>query len=104
MAFTGIEEITRAEQRWREEYESAVTQAKHALVVEQRVGERLLEDVRKNEEVEARRLIAEAEAAAAAHSEQLLRAEREECERMEAEARSRLDAAAALIVEKVVND
>ena len=75
-----------------------------ALILLLFIGGKMLLDSRKNEEVEARRLIAEAEAAAAAHSEQLLRAEREECERMKAEARSRLDAAAALIVEKVVND
>ena len=103
MAFSGIEEITRAEQRWREEYETAEAQAKRALVVEQRVGERMLDDVRQNEEVETRCLIAEAEAAAAAHSEELLHAAQETCEKMKAEARSRLDAA-ALIVEKVVND
>lgn len=104
MGFSGIDEITRAEQLGRQRYEEAAAQAKHALAVEQKVGERQLEDTRRNEEVETRRLIAEAEASAAEHSEAVLQQAREKCESEKASARSRLEAAAALIMKKVVND
>lgn len=104
MGFSGIDDITRAEQLARQRCEEAAANARHVLQVEQQAGERQLNDARRNEEVEMRRLLSEAEAAAAAYSESLMQSAREKCASEMSDARSRLEAAAALIMERVVND
>ena len=89
MAMEELLAVQELEKRLAEEYAAAQAEAKKQLAVEQRACARLLEDNRRNCDVEARQLMADAEQRAA-------------CERMQKAARERLPRAAQWIAEEVV--
>ena len=62
------------------------------------------EDSRRNADVEARQLMAEAEQRAGEETEKILAKARTECEKMQSAARANLERAAQWIAEEVVND
>ena len=64
----------------------------------------LPEDSRRNADVEARQLMAEAEQRAGEETEKILAKARTECEKMQSAARANLERAAQWIAEEVVND
>ena len=59
---------------------------------------------RRNADVEARQLMAEAEQRAGEETEKILAKARTECEKMQSAARANLERAAQWIAEEVVND
>ena len=63
-----------------------------------------LEDSRRNADVEARQLMAEAEQRASEETEKILAKACTECEKMQSAARANLERAAQWIAEEVVND
>ena len=69
----------------------------------QREAQRLLEQARIQAESENRRMLAQAEAEAAQEAQKLMEQAEQKCEEIKQCARQRLDQAAQLIVEKVVN-
>ena len=71
---------------------------------EQRAAAREIEDSRRNADVEARQLMAEAEQRAGEETEKILARARTECEKMQSAARANLERAAQWIAEEVVND
>ena len=102
-----LEEMRRAaelESRLAEEYAAAQAEAKKAVLLAQRTGERELEDSRRSEEAEARRLMEDAERRAAAQTESALAKARGECEKLKRGARSRMEQTARWIAEKVVEE
>jgi len=78
--------------------------AKRRIAVEQRAAAREIEDSRRNADVEARQLMAEAEQRAGEETEKILAKARTECEKMQSAARANLERAAQWIAEEVVND
>ena len=78
--------------------------AKRRIAVEQRAAAREIEDSRRNADVEARQLMAEAEQRAGEETEKILARARTECEKMQSAARANLERAAQWIAEEVVND
>lgn len=63
-----------------------------ASPVEQRAAAREIEDSRRNADVEARQLMAEAEQRAGEETEKILTKARTECEKMQSAARANLEA------------
>ena len=98
----GIACRARTGKRLAEEYAAAQAEAKKQLAVEQRACARLLEDNRRNCDVEARQLMADAEQRAAQQTEKTLAEAHAACERMQKAARERLPRAAQWIAEEVV--
>ena len=98
MAMEELLAVQELEKRLAEEYAAAQAEAKKQLAVEQRACARLLEDNRRNCDVEARQLMADAEQRAAQQTEKAHAA----CERMQKAARERLPRAAQWIAEEVV--
>lgn len=103
MAVEAIQKVTEIEQEARQRQEAAAAEAKQRVMMAQRAGQRLLEDTHLTVEGEVKQMMADAEAQAASWTQQVLAQAREECEEMKAQARTRLDQAAARIVERVVN-
>ena len=103
MAEEAIKKVTELEQDAKRRKEAAVAEAKQQVLVAQRAGQRLLEDTHQAAETEVKQMMADAEEQAAQWTEQVLAAAGQECEQMKARARTRLDQAAARIVERVVN-
>jgi len=104
MAMEELLAVQELEKRLAEEYAAAQAEAKKQLAVEQRACARLLEDNRRNCDVEARQLMADAEQRAAQQTEKTLAEAHAACERMQKAARERLPRAAQWIAEEVVND
>ncbi len=102
MAMEELLAVQELEKRLAEEYAAAQAEAKKQLAVEQRACARLLEDNRRNCDVEARQLMADAEQRAAQQSEKTLAEAHAACERMQKAARERLPRAAQWIAEEVV--
>ena len=78
--------------------------AKRRIAVEQRAAAREIEDSRRNADVEARQLMAEAEQRAGEETEKILARARTECEKMQSAARANLERAAQWIAEEGAND
>ena len=98
MAMEELLAVQELEKRLAEEYAAAQAEAKKQLAVEQRACARLLEDNRRNCDVEARH----AEQRAAQQTEKTLAEAHAACERMQKAARERLPRAAQWIAEEVV--
>ena len=103
MAVEAIEQVTKVEQEERRRREISAAENKQRIQTAQRDAQRLLEQARAQAEAENRRVLAQAEAEAAQEARQLMDQAGQACEKMKESARLRLDQAAQLIVEKVVN-
>lgn len=102
-----MEEIRAAaelERQLAEQYAAAQAEAKKRITLEQRAGERHLEDSRRNEEVDARHRMEDAERRAAAQTDAVLSKAREACEAFKQRARAQMDETAEWIAEKVVEE
>lgn len=99
-----IENITRVEADNRERKASAEAKAKQIVADTQRDGLALLQQTRTSAAERSRELLRQAETRAAARGEEIRRDAQAEGEALRKEAESRLDAAADLIVGRVVKD
>ena len=119
MAMEELQQVQELEKELAAQYAAAQADAKRRIAVEQRVvfvgivahgvveqraAAREIEDSRRNADVEARQLMAEAEQRAGEETEKILARARTECEKMQSAARANLERAAQWIAEEVVND
>lgn len=104
MAMEAIERITQLEQETARMKEKAAADSRQRMQTAQREARRTLEQARQQAEVQAREMMARAEEQAAELTRQQLRQAEQTCGEMKQQAQSRLKQAAAMIVEKVVND
>lgn len=104
MAMEAIERITQLEQETARMKEKAAADSRQRIQTAQREARRTLEQARQQAEVQAREMMARAEEQAAELTRQQLRQAEQTCGEMKQQAQSRLKQAAAMIVEKVVND
>ena len=103
MVMDSIQEVTEMEARAKERRDAAVAKNKQLLLDTQKEARQIVAKARQEGEAKARQMMAEAEAQAAEATEQVLVQARQACETLKADARTHLDQAAELIVEKVVN-
>ena len=99
-----IESITRVEAENKERRTAAEAQAKQIIADAQRDGLALLQQTREAAADRGRELLRGAEASAAARAEEIARAAQSEAEALRRTAEENLDAAAELIVGRVVRD
>ena len=98
MAMEELQQVQELEKELAAQYAAAQADAKRRIAVEQRAA------ARRNADVEARQLMAEAEQRAGEETEKILAKARTECEKMQSAARANLERAAQWIAEEVVND
>ena len=99
MAMEELQQVQELEKELTAQYAAAQADAKRRIAVD-----REIEDSRRNADVEARQLMAEAEQRAGEETEKILTKARTECEKMQSAARANLERAAQWIAEEVVND
>ena len=104
MAMEAIETITQLEQEAARLRDSAAADSRQRVQAAQRECQRMVEQAKQKAEAQARELMAQAEEQAAQLSQEKLAQARQSCGEMKRQAQSRLKQAAAMIVEKVVND
>ena len=104
MPLEAIEHINQAEAAGRDCRQAAEAQAKQLLAEAQRSGAALLQKTREDAARQGRELLSEAEKRAAAKGEEIRAAAQAEGEALRREAQSHLEAAADLIVGRVVGD
>lgn len=102
MAVEAIQAVTALEEQVKKQKEAAAAQNKQRLLEAQRAARLLVEQSRQQAEGEARQKMTQAEAQAAEWTREVLSQAGRDCEALKAEARSRLDQAAAFLAEKVV--
>ena len=100
MAMEELQQVQELEKELAAQYAAAQADAKRRIAV----AAREIEDSRRNADVEARQLMAEAEQRAGEETEKILAKARTECEKMQSAARANLERAAQWIAEEVVND
>lgn len=103
MAVEEIKKVTETEQEIKKQLENAAADGKQKVLEAQRAARRQLEENRQEAEGQVRHMMTEAEEEAAKWTQEVLAKVEEECQALKADAGSRLDRAAALIVEKVVS-
>jgi V/A-type H+-transporting ATPase subunit G/H len=103
MALEVIQEVTAMEAKAKERKEAAAIQSKQMLSEAQKEARQTLDQARQQAEAQTRQMMSEAEDKAAKKTRQVLEQAERDCATMKQNARSRLDQAAQLIVEKVVN-
>lgn len=99
-----IERIAELEKEQRALYERAAAESRQKLAAARHALERRAEDSRRISESEERGTIEIAAAEAAEERRRILARAGEDCEKLKAGARERLDAVADWIVERVVKD
>ena len=102
MTLEVIQQITELEAEQQALREAAATQSKLRLQQTKQAGERLIVESRQAAEAKCRQMLLDAENQAAAESEKILAAAREDCQKLQAAARGHLPKAAVRILEKVV--
>ena len=103
MSIEAIHQVTQAETAAQEKKLTASGQAKQILRDAQQNGQLLLEQTRQKADNETRAAMAAAEQAAAQRTESLLAENARGCEVLKSAANDRLDAAAALIIKRIVS-
>ena len=98
-----IQEVTQAESQAKARCEAAAIQSRQKLADAQKQARGILEQARQQAQAKTREMMAQAEQRAAEETRQVLAQAEQDCEAMKQQARGRLDQAAQLIVEKVVN-
>ena len=99
-----IRQVTQTEQEGQRLRDEAAAAARQVLVQAEREGKAGLEQARKAAGEKAKELLVEAEKQAAKSTERAIDEARQDCDELIRAARARLDKAAALIVERVVNE
>lgn len=103
MSIEAIQQVSQAEASAQEKKLAAYAQAKQLVKDAERAGQLLLEQARQNADALTREAMAQAEKAAAVQAKQVLSDNAGACKQLCSAAESRLDAAAALIVKRIVN-
>ncbi len=103
MGINAIEKVTGSEAQAKVLRDQAAAESKQKLVAAQRAAQQQLEQVRAEAEAKVRRMMQDAEARAAQTTARVLEQAGEECELLKQGARTHLDEAVQLIVERVVN-
>lgn len=103
MSIEAIQQVTQAEASAQEKILAASAQAKQMIRDAERAGQQLLEQARQKADSDTRAAIAAAEQAAAKRAEQVRAEHTEACKQLCSAADAHLDAAASLIVKRIVN-
>ncbi len=103
MSIEAIQQVNQAEASAQEKKLAAYAQAKQIVKDAERTGQLLLEQARQEADAYTREAMAKAEQAAAVQAQQVLSDNAGACKQLCSAAESRLDAAAALIVKRIVN-
>ena len=101
MAFEAIQKVTQTEQTTRSHKADAAAQAKKIVADAHRAGKELVAQARAQAQEKAKALMAQAEELSAQQTREVLQGNAEACQALKQQARSRLDAAAELIVGRV---
>ena len=104
MAMEAIERITQLEQETARLKEKAAADNRQRVQAAQREARRTVEQARQQAEARAREMMAQAEKQAAEITGRRLEQAERDCAQMKQQAQTRLEQAAAMIVEKVVSD
>lgn len=104
MALDAIKKVTDFEQEIQNQKDSAAVSAKQRIAQAQKDSQRILEDSRRQAQAQAKAMMTEAEDQAAKSAQEVLARAQTDCDALRESARGRLEKAAALIVERVVND
>ena len=103
MGINAIEKVTRSEAQAKVLRDQAAAQSKQMLVAAQRAAQQELEQARAGAEAKVKQMMQDAEVRAAQTTARVLEQAGEECELLKQNARTHLDEAVQLIVERVVN-
>ena len=103
MSLEAIKQITQAEQSWTEHKAEALQAAKKTVADAEKAGQALLESRRSEAQAQVKAMMADTEAKARIQAQQVQAETARRCEALKASARQQLDAAAELIVRRVVN-
>lgn len=102
MAMDAIKKVTETEQDFQKRREAAAAEGKQQVAQAQKDGRRIVEEARQTAEAQVRQMMADADGKAAQKAQEIMAAAQKDCEGLKQQARTHLDQAAALIVEKVV--
>jgi len=103
VSIEAIQQVNQAEASAQEKRSVARAQAKQLIREAERAGQLLLEQARQKAESESRAAMAQAEKNAAVRAKEVLSDNASACNQLCSAAEPRLDAAAALIVKRIVN-
>lgn len=103
MVVNAIETVTGAEAEANRMRESAAAQSKQKLLAAQRAAAQQLEQSKQQAQAQVKQMMLDAEQRAAQTTARVLEQAGQECEVLKQQARTHLDDAVQLIVERVVN-
>lgn len=103
MSLDAIRQVTQAEEETREQLDRARADAKRAVSDAERDGKERIAQARSQAEGEVKLLLTAAETRAEAHAREVMAQALRDCDVLRATAEERLDRAADLILERVVN-
>ena len=104
MAMDAIKQVTQIEQDSQKRRDAAAAAGKLAVVEAQKAVRKLLTETRQEAEAQVRQMMQQAEDQAAEETRKAMAEGERACEKLKEDARTRLEDAAARIVEKVVKD
>ena len=103
MVVNAIEKVTNSEAEANRMRDAAAARSKQKVLAAQRAADQMLEQSRQQAEAEVKQMMLNAEQRAAQTTAGVLEQAQQECEQMKQRARTHLDEAVQLIVERVVN-
>jgi V/A-type H+-transporting ATPase subunit G/H len=103
MSLEAIKQVTEAEQLSLQRKVEAEQAAKRTAVEAERAGQAKLASARAEAEAKVKQMMADAEKQAAVQAQNVQKETEQSCQQLKAEAKVKLDDAAALIVRRVVN-
>lgn len=103
MSLEAVKQVTQAEEQAKLRRQTAQQEAKKRVADAEKAGQALVEEARKAAAERNAALLAQAEANAGTRASETIREAEGTCDRLRADAQRRLEQAASLIVEKVVN-
>lgn len=103
MSLDAIAQVTAAEEATRAKLLEAQAEAKRIIADAERSGKKRIDEARSQAQAEVKTLLVGAEARAADHAKEVMAQAERDCDALRAAAQERLDKAADLITERVVN-
>lgn len=103
MSLEAIKQITQAEQSWTQRKAEALQATKKTVADAEKAGQALLETRRTEAQAQVKAMMADAEAKARIQADQVQAETARSCQALKASAQQKLEAAAELIVRRVVN-
>lgn len=104
MALEAIKAVTEAEKSSAQALVDAQAEAKRSVAEAEKAGQAALEGAKAEANAKAKELLAQAEQRAAGEAQAVQQQTEQSCQRLKADARRKLEAAASLIVRRVVNN